>query len=70
MKKRKERRNQLTPFGLAVKKRLLEKGMTQGELAEKVGIHGSYLTDILYGNRAGWKYKEQIQELLSLKKSS
>lgn len=63
------RKLKLTPFGLATKKRLLDKGMTQKELAEELGIHGCYLTDILYGIRPGWKYRERIEDILSMKKS-
>jgi len=69
MKEYKRRNLKLTTFGLSVKKRLLDKGMTQKELARELGIHGCYLTEILYGIRAGWKYREQIEDILSMKKS-
>ena len=69
MKEYKRRNLKLTTFGLSVKKRLLDKGMTQKELASELGIHGCYLTEILYGLRAGWKYREQIEDILSMKKS-
>ncbi|MDO4720744.1 MAG: helix-turn-helix transcriptional regulator [Peptostreptococcaceae bacterium] len=62
-------RNKLTPFGIVVKKRLLELGMTQGELAKEVGVNQSYLSDVLYGNRAGHKYREEIEKILNIKKS-
>lgn len=70
MKRYERRKLKLTPFGLAIKKRLLDKGMTQKELADSLGIKGCYLTEILYGIRAGWKYREQIEDILGMKKSS
>ena len=69
MKQYERRKLKLTPFGLNVKKRLLDKGMTQKELARELGIQGCYLTEILYGIRAGWTYREQIENILSMKKS-
>lgn len=69
MKQYERRKLKLTPFGLSVKKRLLDKGMTQKELARELGVQGCYLTEILYGIRAGWKYREQIENILSMKKS-
>lgn len=69
MKQYERRKLKLTTFGLSVKKRLLDKGMTQKELARELGIQGCYLTEILYGIRAGWKYREQIENILSMKKS-
>lgn len=67
--KRKRRTTKLTPFGMNVKKRLLETGMSQSELAAQIGVCRSYVTDILYGHRAGWKYREQIEDILKMKKS-
>lgn len=69
MREYKRRKFKLTPFGLATKKRLLDKGMTQKELAEALGIKGCYLTEMLYGIRPGWKYREQIEDILNLKKT-
>lgn len=56
----------LTPFGKKVKKRLIDLGMTQVELAGKVGITDKYLYKILHGKRSGGKYIEKIKSILEL----
>lgn len=60
------RKRQLTPFGITVKKRLIEKGMTQVWLAEEIGTSNKYLNLILYGDRAGKKYIDKIVSLLDI----
>lgn len=57
---------QLTPFGITVKKRLIEKGMTQVRLAEEVGTSNKYLNLILYGDRTGEKYIQKIITVLDI----
>jgi transcriptional regulator with XRE-family HTH domain len=61
MKKRK-----LTPFGLKVKNRLADLNMTQKELANKIGTSDVYLSMILYGERSGNMYIEDIKKNLKL----
>lgn len=39
----------ITPIGIEIKKRLIDKHMTQVELAKKVGTSKNYITDIIYG---------------------
>lgn len=39
----------LTKFGIEIKKRLIEKGMTQSQLAFRIGTSNVYLTNIMYG---------------------
>lgn len=56
----------LTSYGRAIQKRLIDKDMTQAELAEHLGCRPGYLCQILYGERAGTKYKEKISELLDI----
>lgn len=60
------RKRQLTPFGITVKKCLIEKGMTQVQLAEAVGTSNKYLNLILYGDRSGNKYTWKIASLLDI----
>lgn len=62
----KEKGNSLTKFGLAVKKRLWERGMTQKALAAAVGVNRDYLSQILYGLKPGKKYKGKIAALLEI----
>lgn len=59
-------KRQLTPFGITVKKRLIEKGMTQVRLAEEVGTSNKYLNLILYGDRTGEKYIGKIITVLDI----
>lgn len=61
-----KRKRQLTPFGVLVKKTLIEKGMTQVQLAEEVGTSNKYLNLILYGDRSGEKYLVSIAKVLGL----
>ena len=60
------RRAGLTPFGKKVKKRLIDKGMTQVELAALVGCGKQYLHKILTGERSGRKYMGEIARILEI----
>jgi transcriptional regulator with XRE-family HTH domain len=57
----------LTPFGIEVKKRLIEIGKTQNQLAKEIGTSKVYLSMILYGKRSGEKYLQLIKDLLDIK---
>ncbi len=61
-------RNQakLTPFGRKVKKRLIDKNMTQAELAALLGCSRQYVSKILYGIKSGSKYREEIARILEI----
>lgn len=50
-------KRKLTKFGIEVKKKLIEKQITQYELAQKVGTSRKYLTDIMYGKSLSLKSK-------------
>ena len=56
----------LTAFGIIVKKRLIDKGMTQTELAKLLGINKQYLSKIIVGIRSGGKYKKRIIDILDI----
>ncbi len=60
------RRTELTPWGRKVKKRLIDKGMTQVELALLVGCGKQYLHKILTGERSGRKYMGEIARILGI----
>ena len=51
MKKTKARTDIRARFGLAVRARREELGLTQEDLADKAGIHRTYLSDIERGSR-------------------
>lgn len=65
---RQERR--LTPFGLKVRKRLLEMDMTQVELAALLGTDKQYVYKILTGYRSGKKYRDEIIRILDMDKTA
>ena len=52
----KKRQRKLTKFGRIIKKRLIDKGMTQVQLANEIGVSDKYLNLIIYGERSGKKY--------------
>ena len=60
------RKVKLTPFGKKVKKKLIDIGMTQVELANLVGCNKQYLYKILRGVRSGKKYIEEISRILDI----
>lgn len=60
------RKRELTAFGALVKKALIDKGMTQVQLAQEVGTSNKYLNLILYGDRSGEKYLHGIARVLDL----
>lgn len=47
------RRQHLTPLGKEIKKRLIDKSMSQVELAEIVGTSKYYISKIISGTHAG-----------------
>lgn len=57
----------MTAFEVDVKKRLIDKGMTHTELAERLGIKKQYLTLVLSGERKNSRYVEKIREILEIK---
>lgn len=58
----------LTAFGRKVKKRLIDKDMTQAELADLLGCSRQYINNILYGRKDGGEYRKRIAEILGIKK--
>ena len=54
-------------FEILVKTALIKKNMTLTELANKIGISVSYLSDIVRGNRQGISHKKKICEILGIK---
>lgn len=59
-------KRQLTPFGMKVRKKLIELNMTQVELARQVGTTKVYLNYILHGERSGKMYINKIIKVLGL----
>ncbi|MCY7558251.1 MULTISPECIES: helix-turn-helix domain-containing protein [Paenibacillus] len=59
-------KRKLTPLGVIIRKRLLDKGMTQLQLAQEVGTTKVYLNYILHGERPGKKYLPRILAVLDI----
>lgn len=57
---------QLTPLGVAIKKALVERNMTQVQLAERLHVSSKYISLILYGERSGEKYISKIATILDI----
>lgn len=60
------KKNQLTPFGKAVKKKAISKSLTLTEVAEAAGTSPKYLYLIMYGKRKGLKYRQAIGNVLDI----
>jgi len=58
---------ELSPFGVKAKKRLVEKGMTQTELAKKLGFSVWYIGVIFRGNGGSDEAIEKIAKELGIK---
>lgn len=57
---------QLTPFGLEVKRRLLELNMTQKEFCQQHNIPMNRLSEIIYGDRIARKYTKKVAKVLKI----
>ena len=62
-----QKKRELTPFGAAVKKALIDRRMTQQELARRIGTSRQYLDLILFGQRTGTQYVTRIIKALGLR---
>jgi transcriptional regulator with XRE-family HTH domain len=56
----------LPPRGIKIKKRLVEKNMTQRDLARKLDMNEQYLADIIRGRRSGNMYLNKMYKELDL----
>lgn len=61
-----EKKAGITPFGKAVKKKAIDKGMALSHVAKEAGTSSSYLNQIMYGKRTGEKYVRRIAEILGI----
>lgn len=53
-------------LSIEVKKKLIEMGKYQYDLANAVGCSENYLTDILQGRRSGKAYREKILQYVGI----
>lgn len=59
-------KRRMTPLGKEIKRRLLELEMSQDELASLVGTSPQYVNHIIFGERSGEKYMEDIKRILGI----
>lgn len=55
-----DKKRRLTSFGIACKKAMLEKEMSQTELARRVGSSTKYLDLVFHGERTGKNTYQQL----------
>lgn len=60
------KQRRLTPFGVEVKKKLLDLNMTQAEFCREHNIPQNRLTEILTGIRPNYKHRELVIEILGI----
>ena len=60
------RKNELTPFGIAVKVELMKRGMEANELAARIGTSPVQISRILHGEQPGYEIAPQIAEILGV----
>lgn len=56
-----------TPFGTKVKIALIEKNMSNKELAKKLGYSNSTISDVIFGRNCSMRTKELIAKELGIK---
>ncbi|AEG60385.1 helix-turn-helix domain-containing protein [Desulforamulus ruminis] len=59
-------KRKLTQVGIIIRKRLIEVGKTQVQLAKEIGTSKIYLNHILHGERSGKKYLAKIFSILGI----
>lgn len=65
-----EKKRILTEFGKRVRKRLIDKNMSQRELASVIGTSETYLCKMMYGERSIKKYKVRIEKALGIEETA
>lgn len=61
---RRATRKPATEYGKWILKRLIDKGMTITQLADKIGVTQSMVSKIIYGDTPGNKQRGAITEVL------
>lgn len=64
------RLKELTPFGVEVKKRLIDRRMSNSEFCRKYNIPMNRFSEILYGSRPGNKYRDRIATILGIEEAA
>lgn len=59
-------KQRLTPWGIKVKKKLLDMNMTQSEFCKKHNIPINRFSEMLTGIKPNWKYRRIVNEVLKI----
>lgn len=58
-----------TDFSIKVKKKLIDKRMTQKQLAAILGVTSGYVSQTIYGKKNDETLRNRIREILDIKES-
>lgn len=59
-------KQRLTPWGITVKKKLLDLNMTQAEFCDKYGIPRNRLAEMVTGLKPNYKYRKIVNKILKI----
>jgi predicted transcriptional regulator len=59
-------KHKLTPWGMEVKKRLIDMNMTQVDFCKKYGIPRNRLSELLTGSKPNCKHKKVVDKVLKM----
>jgi hypothetical protein len=65
-----QKRHPVTPFGWAIKQKLVEKQLDQKTFCETYQIPASLLSNLIHGTRKAKRYRRQVSELLGIQDES
>lgn len=59
-------KQRLTPFGIEVKKKLIDMNMTQAEFCKEHGIPQNRFTEMITGLKPNYKYRRLVSKILKI----
>lgn len=59
-------KQRLTPWGITVKKKLLDLNMTQAEFCKKYGIPQNRFTEMITGLKPNYKHRKTVNKILKI----
>ncbi len=59
-------KQRLTPWGMMVKKRLIDLNMSQVDFCRKYGIPPNRLSEMITGSKPNYKHKKAVDEILKI----
>ena len=59
-------KQRLTPWGMKVKKRLIDLNMTQVDFCKKYGIPENRLSEMITGSKPNYKHKKVVDKILEI----